>query len=408
MKLFIFAFLFSLISARPGSAREPEGLLLTWQNSPCTTITIDWHVEKNSESADKLLYRSKGEEEWKTAGASVVEAAELGRIIFRVEVEGLEPDSVYEFRAGDHERVYSFQTLPDNIEEPLRFAAGGDVRYRQDWMEKMNEVVMEYDPSFIVWGGDLALADSNPDEDWSYRWEEFFDAVMNTLICEDGMVTPVIAGIGTHEVHNYHYFNWPEYEQTDEIRSRHVPFFYDLFAFPGQPGWGVLDIGGDVSFVFLDSAIANPVAGKQTEWLEDALKERSGRDYIIAFYHVPAFPSHRDYDGRINKEIREHWVPLFDSYGVRMAFECHDHAYKRSPPIKDMEINPEGTYYFGDGGWGVKMRSVKDPEETWYLEEAVGNTRHGMIVSISKEKWSVKAVSSDGVLMDEVSIPVNP
>lgn len=54
----------------------------------------------------------------------------------------------------------------------------------------------------------------------------------------------------------------------------------------------------------------------------------------MAIYHVPAYPSARSFTGRTQSMIRKHWVPLFEKSTMNLAFENHDHAYKRTYPIK--------------------------------------------------------------------------
>ena len=69
---------------------------------------------------------------------------------------------------------------------------------------------------------------------------------------------------------------------------------------------------------------------------------------------------------------REHWLPLFDEYGVTAAFEHHWHVMKVTKPLRNNEVSlffldldgwtrlmtakqvhEGGTVYFGDGGWGA-------------------------------------------------------
>ncbi|EPR65884.1 hypothetical protein ADICYQ_5029 [Cyclobacterium qasimii M12-11B] len=54
----------------------------------------------------------------------------------------------------------------------------------------------------------------------------------------------------------------------------------------------------------------------------------------MAVYHVPAYPSARAFTGTTQTMIREHWVPLFEKSSIQLVFENHDHAYKRTYPIK--------------------------------------------------------------------------
>jgi hypothetical protein len=99
--------------------------------------------------------------------------------------------------------------------------------------------------------------------------------------------------------------------------------------------------------------------------LNNTLKERSTIPYKFVIYHVAAFPSVRKWDGSTAKDIRKHWVPLFEEYGVSAVFENHDHAYKRSKLLKRGVVDPTGVLYFGDGGWAVDARTPKTPEEVW-------------------------------------------
>ena len=39
---------------------------------------------------------------------------------------------------------------------------------------------------------------------------------------------------------------------------------------------------------------------------------------------------HRNFDGHVNRRVREHWVPLFEEINRSFTFENHDHTYKRT------------------------------------------------------------------------------
>jgi len=142
------------------------------------------------------------------------------------------------------------------------------------------------------------------------------------------------------------------------------------------------------------------VEGEQTEWLGQVLRGRREVPHVFPVYHMPAFPSVRPFDGRSSTAVREHWVPLFDQYGVRVAFENHDHAYKRTEPIRGGQVHPEGTVYFGDGAWGVSTRSVHDPAETWYLANAQA-ARHFILVTLEGTRQHFVTIGEGGEILDE-------
>jgi acid phosphatase type 7 len=276
--------------------------------------------------------------------------------------------------------------------------AGGDVRHRKDWMEEGNRVAAHFDPDFIIWGGDLAYADGR--EDRLDNWIEWFDALKSTLVAGDGRVIPVVVAIGNHEVRGGYYFRNEEYQQDAETREQMAPYFYRLFAMPGQPGYNALDFGDYLSILLLDTNHTNPISGEQTEWLAQTLAERKDVPHIFPLYHVTAYPSHRSFEDRTSRDIREHWAPLFEKFNVRVAFENHDHTYKRTIPIREGKPHPQGIVYIGDGCWGVAPRKIHDPAETWYLETA-HSARHVIVVTLHRTHQHFLVVNTDGEIIDE-------
>ena len=397
------------------NSSEPLGLILTWQRAPASTITIDWHTDAEG-SPSELEYKKLETEDWQSVAGDRSPFPFSGRIIHRVVLTGLEADTEYRFRFNENSPYRKFRTMPERADRPIRFAAGGDVRHRIEWMKQTNRRAAAYEPDFILWGGDLAYADGL--EDRVERWYEFMEATMNTLVTPDGRVLPVIASIGNHEVIGYVYDrddhelreNMPPYTQDDESRERIAPYFYDLFAFPGQPGYGVLDFGDYMSILILDTDHSNPVEGEQTEWLESVLADRKDRPHLFPAYHVPAWPGVRDSDGPISSRIREHWVPLFERYGVRVAFENHDHAYKRTHPLRDGAIADDGIVYIGDGAWGVHTRPIgggDDPDfwtyhgnDPWYLKRA-SSERHFILGTIHGIHQHFLMINEHGEIIDE-------
>lgn len=386
---------------------DPITLYLTWQRDPTTTMTIHWHTEGDTGPAGVEIFPADSD----SGEAIILEATTRPmpfseRLIHTVEATGLQPDTSYAFRmsnvqAGFNSHFYQFRTMPATAEQPIRIAIGGDVRHRQAWMEQVNEQAMRFDPHFIVWGGDLAYADGGPDR--FGNWVEFFDAMMNTLITEEGRVIPVIFGIGNHEVQRGYFHHGGTdgipVENTDAFRESIAPYYYSLFAFPGHPGYGVLDFGEYLSIVLLDTDHSGPIEGPQTEWLERTLAERSHVTHLIPVYHVPAYPSVRSFDGRVSSKVREFFTPLFERHGVELAFENHDHAYKRTIPILNNEPNPNGIVYIGDGAWGVGERPVHDADETWYLERSQ-SMRHAIILSIYGAFRDIKVIGREGEMLD--------
>ena len=394
----------SILASFAALAQEippPPGLILTWTGDPTTSIVIDWHRHAgDSGRAATISVRPRGTLPWTTHPATRFPFPFSNRVIDRVEIEGLEPDTEYEFRGSRADRTYWFRTMPATLDRPLVIAAGGDVRHNKSWMSAMNETAMEHDPDFVVWGGDLAYADGRADR--IGHWYEFLDSMVETLVTPDGRVPPVVVGIGNHEIRGGYHQNRIN-SHADRLDL--APYFYTLFAFPGDPGYGVLDFGDYLSIVMGDSEHSNPVPGAQTDWMRQTLEERRNFPHLIPVYHVPAWPSARSFNTSQSALVRQHWVPLFEQNNIRLVLENHDHTYKRTVPIFEGEANAaRGVVYVGDGSWGVNTRSVHSVSNTWYLEKAQ-SVRHCLIITIHPKHKEVRAITANGTEIDSITIP---
>jgi acid phosphatase type 7 len=390
---------------------RPLALYLTWQRDPTTTMTIQWHTRGDTGEAS-LEHGPLGSEDLTRIQAQSHPMVFSDRTIHTVELTGLEPDSEHRFRLNNVTRemnspFYKLRTMPATAHRPIRVAVGGDVLHQAAWMEEVNRHAMRYDPDFIVWGGDLAYSDGR--EDRVQREYTFFEVMMNTLIADDGRVVPVLMGIGNHEIRGGFYWGHDRgreaYEDTNEFRESIAPYYYNLFAFPGHPGYDVLDFGDYMSLIFLDSDHSGPVEGTQTEWLEETLSSREGMRHLFPVYHVPAYPSVRNVDGATSQRIRQHWHPLFERYGVQVAFENHDHAYKRTVPIRQEQEHEDGIVFIGDGAWGVGERKVHVAEETWYLARSQ-SIRHLILMTLQEDFQDFKVISREGKLIDHYIPPL--
>ncbi len=429
----LFIMLTTWSQALSAQTTEPAGLLLTWQQDPTKTITVDWHTLPEDEAKPYLEYKLLDSGKWQQVESTQTGFPHSDRIIHRVEVVDLEPGTYYSFRVGEFEREYKFETMPDQLDRPIRFATGGDVMHEAEWMAQTNRQAMKYDPDFIVWGGDLAYANAQPER--VERWYDFFEVIRETLITEDGKVVPIIVSIGNHEVEQryvYRYFDMEgdrQFQDSEEWRAQEAPYFYALFAFPGIRGYNVLDFGDYLSMVALDSYHTNLIEGDQLDWLEQTLAERQNVPHVFPFYHVPAWASVKGIEYREEqRQIRRHFPPVFERYGIRVSFENHDHAYKRTPPMRGGDaVEPgEGVVYIGDGAWGVSTREhirhlrtdeiqrveefditeireraiIDDIEDIWYLDE-FASVRHFILATIYRDKQHFLAVDEDGYIIDE-------
>ena len=190
--------------------------------------------------------------------------------------------------------------------------------------------------------------------------------------------------IGNHDVTG-------RFDQTPDK----APFFYTFFP---TPGYQVMDFGDYLSLILLDSGHTHPVDGAQKDWLYQMLYQRQNVPHKFAFYHVPAYPCVRPYKGTKSQFIREQWVPIFEKFHLDVAFEHHDHAYKRTFAIRKGKKKRHGVIYMGDGAWGVERPRIPR-RASWYLAKAQ-SIRHFILVTLDKDTRHFKAISHRGDVFD--------
>jgi hypothetical protein len=370
-------------------AEEPKSLYLSWLKDPATSMTIQWHTSpKDRES--QIFYQKEGSHDWQTVLGGSLLCANGGICVHRIDLQDLMPNSVYHFKIGSEEKLYKFRTCPQDQEKPLKFVVAGDAYFYLYLLRKMNEQIAKSDPDFVVLGGDIAYVQGHKTffkgKDWEEkRWTTFFKEWSKQMIAPDGRLIPLVIVVGNHDV---------------QSKKKNMSF-YSLFSFPEEGvSYRVLDFGSYFSLFLLDTGHTHPIDGEQKNWLETELAARKDTPFKIATYHVAAYPSVYSYESKIPTKIREEWVPLFEKYGIQFAFENHNHAYKRTHPLKNGKIDPKGVFYLGDGAWGVSPRKPRSPQ-AWYLANVAQKNCFWMI-TLDKERCSVQALGKDGKVFDQV------
>lgn len=345
---------------------------LSWQNDPTTTMVIHWYTGK--EESSRVGYRKKGEVIWTYQAGTYVYLRDLPISIHSTELVDLEPGTEYEFIVPNCKKIYRFQSLPADLSRPLCFAIGGDVYFYLDLMRKMAWQIAARSPDFVVVGGDIAYTCGGrrlfSQKNWKEkRWITFFNTWSEIMKTKDGRLIPIIGVLGNHDVERIGL-------NEDEIIYRFLP---SIRSFK------VIDVNNTLSLFLLDTGHQYQIRA-QEKWLEDALRKRDATLYKMAIYHVSGYPSVYSEEGQIPRRVRQYWHPHFDHYHVQIVFENHNHAYKRTYPLKNGVYHPDGVIYMGDGSWGVRTRT---PKPRWYLEK-MAKANAVCLVQIDQEKAIVR------------------
>jgi acid phosphatase type 7 len=362
-------------------------------HDPTTTMTVQWH-SKSTETLSQVSYRKVGQENWHTQEGIYTQLTDSKTLVHTVELDDLEPGGNYQFALAEREGIYSFRTLPAVLKEPLQFIVGGDAYYHLSTFRKMNRQIAARNPAFVVVGGDIAYTNGKravyKSKHWEInRWGTFFKEWKSTMLTSDGRMIPMVIVIGNHDIKGI----------TPNHKSKHF-LFYELFALQEKGvSYRTFDVGNYLSLFLLDTGHSYHIEGQQTQWLEKSLAARENVSYKMAAYHMGAYPSAYPYSGSTPQKIRAGWTPLFDRYHLNVAFEHHNHAYKRTYPLKGGKVDPEGVIYMGDGSWGVSPRK---PKGLWYMEK-IAKANAVCLVTLTPSSSQIEALNLRGEIIDSVS-----
>lgn len=367
---------------------ETRLVYLTWRHDPTTTMIVHW-LTSSRKPTDTIRYCPKRSgTAWKEAfGTHLAVPQNHPYVLHRVELKNLEPNTIYQFKLGNSKTLYRFCTMPKDLSKPVRFVVGGDIYHgSESRLSKMNKRAAKANPRFAILGGDIAYAAPHKKKEFSEdfdRWLCFFTHWMAEMKDKNGCLIPLLAAIGNHEVKG-------DFNST----PKEAPFYYAFFERTSYD----LQMGKYAYFVFLDSDHTQSVKGRQSDWLQKALKSHKSITHRFATYHVGAYPSTGSFDGRVRRHVRKHWVPLFEKYKVNACFESHDHAYKRTHALLKGKPHPEGVVYFGDGSWGVEPRT---PKTRAYLAKAKAS-QQVLVVELSEHSRSFQAIDPGGKTLDRL------
>jgi len=394
-KFLIFSILLGCFFGASLEAKGPSVLYLTWMHDPTTTMTVQWHTT-SQDPVSGVAYRKVGEKEWGKVEGIYTAVPKTNLYVHTVELAGLQPGAEYQFRLVGKKGTYRFKTLPQDLSTPVKFVVGGDAYFYLAVLRRMNERIASCDPDFVVVGGDIAYTQGRravfKGKGWEIkRWRTFLKEWKTSMVTSDGRMIPILPVLGNHDI------------KQVALKAPAAHFlFYDLFALPeeGVP-YRVLDAGNYLSFFLLDSGHTFHVNGQQSLWLKNTLAQRENVPYKMAAYHIAGFPSVYPYRGLNARQIRQSWSPLFERYHLQVAFEHHNHAYKRTFPLKGDVVDPSGVIYMGDGSWGVTPRK---PKKLWYLANAAA-ANSVCLVTLNEEKSTVEALNIQGEVFDTVALP---
>lgn len=301
--------------------------------------------------------------------------------IHEVEVTGLSADTIYHYRSrtgGAGSDDFTFKTAPVKGTADFAFFAYGDSRtneYIHAEVAQCMRLAGDDRRTVILNSGDIVSSDSSPASVWR---EEFFGPLHDMI-----SKTPIYVGIGNHEDTNVlfqPYLSPPSGSGSE---------YYYSFDY------------GNVHFVVLNTNIAYDSGSAQHTWLQSDLTSASGdadTDWIVVCFHHPPFStgSHGS-----NTDVRAALHPVFQTYGVDIVFNGHDHCYERT--------DQDGIIYIITGGGGAGLYGQANPGD-YEGSDIFVSCHHFCSISVSETRLEVSVHTAgfdgyrDGELLDSVVI----
>jgi acid phosphatase type 7 len=365
-------------------------------DDPSSGMWVLWITKKDYTEDQRVRFRPLGSSdgEWDHSPATKRALADGTHYVYGAELNQLSPGTEYEFVVpGDTAR--QFQTI--GLCCDLRFVVGGCIGSDPLILSEVNRRLAKHDPQLAVLGGDISYANARVEK--FHVWERFLKIWEETMVDSRGNIIPIVPVIGNHEINK----NVP-------LGRAAVTWYFDIFMAPEDRTYARIDLGTDVSMILLDTGHISEVDGDQLEWIKQNLQQTEDRKWVIPVYHEDMYPTRRSGFGGTAARMRSLWPEVFEGHAnVRVAFEHHDHVYKRTHPLKNGKVDNKGIVYIGGGGWGTQdIRVPRDKlgpglRTRWYTATSAA-IPHAVLVDIQGDLMDIQTIGLHSAPIDSYLI----
>ena len=387
---------------------HPDRIVLNLGADPKKSASVTWRTSSEiTTSFAEIAVADAAPKFWRTAktltaktetfdGTEIMNAGFVSNY-HSVSFNDLQPNTIYAYRVGDGKRWsewIQFKTASPNKQDRFSFLYVGDAQnyILELWSRLIREGYKKApDASFVIHAGDL-VNNAHSEQ----QWQEWFDA--------GGWIHSSLPSFPIPGNHEYGYLNAAD--ANNETRSLTAQWELQ-FSLPDNGPEGLEETAYfmDYQDMRLIGLNTNTDIEKQTVWLKEVLAATTQKWKVVTFHH-PLFSAS---DGRDNKELRNVWKPIFDTYKVDLVLQGHDHSYARgrvSPgenKIDGVNLRDKtGTVYVVSVSGG-KMYGLRP--NGWEglgaeRDRAAENTQLFQLISIENNTLSFESYTAIGELYD--------
>lgn len=298
-------------------APKTTSMVAVWETSGSEPTTIRFGTDANALGDAVTVERDP-------------EAPAYGGVqtnIYRYKFSELTPGTRYYYEValanGEVSRG-TFRTLEENPTE-IRYISITDT-HKFDTKATFDAAVADYDPAFIIHGGDMVEGTGTQKEQYAF-WFNSGEFIHNY---------PVVYACGNHDFSDY-FDMYVIDTQTEEYGSAvagNISFDYGNVHFDLMDSnpWALFQMNAETSGGKMDAATADKIE-KSVQWLKDDLAKNQDKAFRILVMHHPISDPY----------TKMHIAPVAEEGHVDMMLAGHTHSYARA--VSDQPTVGAGTIY---------------------------------------------------------------
>ena len=247
--------------------------------------------------------------------------------IYRYKFSELTPGTRYYYEValanGEVSRG-TFRTLEENPTE-IRYISITDT-HKFDTKATFDAAVADYDPAFIIHGGDMVEGTGTQKEQYAF-WFNSGEFIHNY---------PVVYACGNHDFSDYFdmYVIDTQTEECGSAVAGNISFDYGNVHFDLMDSnpWALFQMNAETSGGKMDAATADKIE-KSVQWLKDDLSKNQDKAFRILVMHHPISDPY----------TKMHIASVAEAGHVDMMLAGHTHSYARA--VSDQPTVGAGTIY---------------------------------------------------------------